>query len=270
MKKKTKKNYLELIKMEYKEHGSSFVVFSILRIAIIVVMVHQIFLGQYENVYLYLLTLLLLYVPSFLQVQLKVELPALLEIIIYCFIFAAEILGTINSFYEKIPYWDVMLHTLNGFLAAAIGFSLIWLLNRSEKQKIELSPLYLCVVAFCFSMTIGVLWEFLEFGMDAFWGFDHQRDTIINTLHSRLLDSNIFGEEKRITEIYDVTVNGQSLKLNGYLDIGLIDTMKDLFVNFIGALIFSVFGYFYAKNDENKFIEQFMPKDKENESDLID
>ncbi len=184
--------------MEIKEHRSSFVVFSILRASIIAIIIHQAYMRQFANVFLGVLTLLLLIMPSIIQVRFKIEIPPTLEIIIYCFIYAAEILGAVNSFYRIIPHWDTMLHTINGFLAAAIGFSLIWLLNDSEKQKIELSPLYLCLVAFCFSMTIGVIWEFMEYGSDMFLGMDHQRDTVIQVLHSRLLDPEVFGADKRV------------------------------------------------------------------------
>jgi hypothetical protein len=208
-------------------------------------------------------------VPSIIQVQFKIELPPTLEIIILFFIYAAEILGTLNSFYTIIPYWDTMLHTINGFLAAAIGFSLIWLLNDNEKQNVELSPLYLCIVAFCFSMTIGVIWEFLEFGMDALFGLDYQRDTVVQVINSRLLDPLVFGAQKSITGIQEVTINSLPLGLNGYLDIGLIDTMKDMFVNFIGAFVFSIFGYFYARYYKNKTIERFIPKPKEIDKDYL-
>lgn len=263
------RNYYEAIRMEIKEHRSSFIVFSIMRASIIAMLVHQIVIGRYENVYLYILTLLLLLMPSIIQVQFKVEIPPTLEIIIFCFIFAAEILGTINSFYNIIPFWDTMLHTLNGFLAAAIGFSLIWLLNDNKRQEINLSPMYLALVAFCFSMTIGVIWEFMEFGMDMFFGMDHQRDTIITTLNSRLLDPLLFGSNKSISNIQEVIINGQSLELGGYLDIGLIDTMEDMFVNLIGAVVFSIFGYFYAKQRNNKTIENFIPRRKDDDRDYL-
>jgi len=269
MKKGAGKNYYQAIKMELKEHRSSFIVFSILRASIIVILIHQIITGHYENVYLYILTLLLLFVPSIIQVQLKIEIPPTLEIIIFCFIYAAEILGTINSFYDIIPFWDTMLHTLNGFLAAAIGFSLVWILNDNEKQKIDLSPMYLCMVAFCFSMTIGVIWEFMEFGMDYFFMMDHQRDTIIHSFSSRLLDPQVFGASKTLTNIKNVVVDGKPLALDGYLDIGLYDTMKDLFVNLIGASVFSVFGYFYARYHFNQSIENFIPRRKDQDKDYV-
>lgn len=102
--------------------------------------------------------------PSLVQVTFKIELPSALEITILIFIFAAEILGEIQEFYLAFPFWDTVLHTLNGFLAAAIGFSMVDLLNRSDRLKFELSPLFMAIVAFCFSMTIGVVWEFLNSG----------------------------------------------------------------------------------------------------------
>lgn len=263
MEKGRRKNYFEAIDMELKEHRSSFIVFSILRLSIIGIIIHQVFTGQFENVYLCVLTLLLLFVPSIIQVQFRIEMPPTLEIIILCFIYAAEILGTLNAFYNLFPFWDTMLHTFNGFLAAAIGFSLVWLLNDNDQQNIQLSPLYMCLVAFCFSMTIGVIWEFLEFGMDYFFNMDHQRDTVVTVINSRMLDPDIFGAEKSITGIKDVTINGLPIGVNGYIDIGLIDTMKDMFVNLVGALVFSVFGYFYARYKRNTSIERFIPTRKD-------
>ena len=202
--------------------------------------------------------------------ELKIELPTPLEIIILLFIFAAEIMGEIGSYYTKFPYWDTMLHTMNGFLAAAIGFSLVDILNRHKSDKFHLSPLYLAIVAFCFSMTIGVMWEFFECGMDLFFGMDTQKDTIVHSISSVMLDPTRTQTIVHINDIHDVTVNGQSLGVNGYLDIGLLDTMKDLFVNFIGAVVFSIIGFFYVKKrGEGKFAKKFIPTKKKAERDFI-
>ena len=154
------------IGMEIREHKSSFAVYVVLRVLVIAVAVLEFFNGDYEAVFLCILTLLLLLAPAFVQVRFRIELPSALEVIVLVFVFAAEILGEISSFYEIFPFWDTVLHTMNGFLAAAIGFSLVDLLNRSDRVKFELSPLYLAIVSFCFSMTIGVVWEFFEFSMD--------------------------------------------------------------------------------------------------------
>lgn len=155
-----KKTFKQAMDKELREHKSSFIVFYILRALVIVSLVRQIILDNYEGAFFCILTIVLLYVPSWVQVRLRIELPPPLEITILCFIFAAEILGEVNAFYVNVPHWDTMLHTINGFLAAAVGFSLVLLLNDNEKLTFDLSPFFLAMVAFCFSMTIGVLWEF--------------------------------------------------------------------------------------------------------------
>lgn len=268
--KKLIQNNFKALQMELREHRSSFIVYFVLRLLVILIMVLQILNHNYENVFYCVLTLLLLIVPSFLQVQLKIELPTTLEIIILLFIFSAEILGEVSSYYTRFPYWDTMLHTLNGFLAAAIGFSLVDILNRHEKAKFVLSPLYMAIVAFCFSMTIGVMWEFWEFSMDTFFGMDTQKDTIVHALSTVMLDPTGGTTVYHINDINDVMINGESLGLGGYLDIGLIDTMKDLIVNFIGAVVFSIIGYFYVKKrGKSRFANRFIPSLKKENADFL-
>lgn len=258
------------IKMEMREHRSSFIVYMVLRALVILMMVLQIFNKNYENVFLCVLTLLLFIVPSFIQVNLRIELPSALEITILLFIFAAEILGEIQAYYIKFPFWDTVLHTINGFLMAAIGFALADILNRSKRISFQLSPVFLAIVAFCFSMTIGVLWEFFECSMDMFFGLDMQKDTVLNSISSVMLDPTGGNTPTSIRNITSVTVNGQDLGLGGYLDIGLLDTMKDLFVNFIGAVVFSIIGYFYVKNrGKGKFAKRFIPQVKNKSTDYL-
>lgn len=190
--------------------------------------------------------------------------PSVLETIIYLFIFSAEILGEIYNFYGNIPNWDSMLHTINGFLCAAVGFSLIDLLNKNSK-KLNLSPIYVTLVAFCFSMTVGVCWEFFEYTADKLFLYDMQKDTLISTISTVELDpekanKTIVIKDISKTILYDE--NGKEIATidGGYLDIGLNDTMQDLFVNLIGAITFSILGYFYIKNrDKYKFAEHFIP-----------
>lgn len=259
----------EAIRMELREHKSSFIVYLILRILVIVMLVLQILNQNYENVFLCILTLLLLIIPSFVQVTFKIELPTTLEIIVLLFIFGAEILGEIAEFYLVFPFWDTVLHTLNGFLAAAIGFSLVDLLNRSERTVFHLSPLFTAIVAFCFSMTIGVVWEFFEFGMDQIMGFDMQKDTVVSTIASVMLNGQGKNVPVKIDQIQEVMVNGQALGLGGYLDIGLVDTMEDLFVNFIGAAVFSVIGFFYVRSRGKGVAGRFIPRKKRGDRDFL-
>ena len=258
------------LRMELREHKSSFIVYMTLRALVILVMILQILNRNFENVFLCALTLVLLIMPSLIQINLKIELPTALEIIMLLFIFAAEILGEIQAYYEKIPMWDTVLHTLNGFLMAAIGFALVDILNRNKKISFQLSPAFLAVVAFCFSMTIGVIWEFFEFGMDQIFHLDMQKDTIVNTIYSVMLDPAGGNHVVGVTGIRDVAVNGESLGLGGYLDIGLLDTMEDLLVNFIGATVFSIIGYFYVKNrGKGKFARRFIPRLKTRDADFL-
>jgi len=199
-----------------------------LRALVVIVMVPQALNGNWDNVLWCVVTLVLFMIPSFLEHRIKIDVPDTLEVVILFFIFAAEILGEIAEFYHAVPRWDTMLHTANGFLAAAVGFALIDILNREKRFSISLTPLFVAIFAFCFSMTIGVLWEFFEFFMDTVFGMDMQKDTIYK----------------------------------GILDIGLHDTMWDLIVNFIGASVFSTLGYFYIKHrGENRsagFVRRFM------------
>ena len=258
-------NAQKMIKMAYKEtKRSSLAIYLILRFLVVICMILQVIRGDLNNALLCLLSLVLLFAPLFIQNKYEITLPDSLEISIYLFIFSAEILGEINNFYGIIPHWDTCLHTINGFLATAVGFSLVDLLNKNSKD-INLSPFYLCLVAFCFSMTIGILWEFFEYGGDKLMKFDMQKDTLITNISSVYLNPD--NENKPVivdnigkTEIFDK--DGKLLYVidGGYLDIGLNDTMKDLFVNFIGALVFSFFAYIGLKNNKSSsVVKNFVP-----------
>ena len=249
-----------------------FAVYLVLRLIVLASLVSAILRQEYESAFVCVLVLVLFMLPFFIQQNFGIRLPSTLEIIILLFIFAAEILGELQSYFIQYPSWDTMLHTTNGFLCAAFGFALIDILNRDTKIKFELSPFYVALVAFCFSMTIGVLWEFFEFGMDRLFHLDMQKDTIVHTISSVMLDPTNSNISVTIDNIHSVAVNGADLGFDGYLDIGLYDTMEDLFVNFIGATVFSVIGYFYLKRrGEGRFAKAFIPTieqtHKESESD---
>ena len=246
--------------------GLVYTVYFVLRLLVILMLVGAALNRSYENVLLCVLTLLLFMLPSAFERRLRIDLPDTLEIIILLFIFAAEILGEIQDYYITFPYWDTMLHTTNGFLCAAIGFALVDILNRTERISLSLSPFYMAVVAFCFSMTVGVLWEFFEFSMDYFLHFDMQKDTILHTISTVNLDPNHGTTAVVVDGIQDVILvlsDGpqRPLGLGGYLDLGIVDTMVDLFVNFIGAVIFSAIGFFYVKGrGRSRFAPRFIPQ----------
>ena len=247
-----------------KELRINIIVYLVLRFLVIICMVEQAMKGNWHSVALCFLTLILFTLPTIASKTLKVKLPTTLEIIVYLFIFAAEILGEIQNFYGIFKHWDTMLHTLNGFLSAAVGFSLIDILNRTERFHIKMAPSFVALVAFCFSMTIGVSWEFFEFAADRYLNLDMQKDRVVQKISSVELNKENKNNPVVInnidkTEIYSDNKQVATIE-NGYLDLGIIDTMKDLIVNFIGALIFSIFGFLYIKDrDEYQFIERFVP-----------
>ena len=250
----------------FYKNKTTLTVYLVLRGLIIFILIRAVLRREYQSVFLCSLSLVLMIMPSIISRRLKIVLPDTLEIVILLFIFAAEILGELNSFYVRVPHWDTMLHTINGFLCAAIGFALVDMMNRNDRFTFQLSPLYLAIVSFCFSMTVGVLWEFFEFSGDYFLGMDMQKDTVVNAIHSVNLDPTLTNTVVHIRDIADVIVvhsdgTQQALGLGGYLDIGIIDTMMDLFVNFIGAVVFSFIGYFYVKKKgQGKVAHRFIPK----------
>lgn len=271
MGRKKKSNFLVSAHRTLRKKSVVAAVYIVLRLLVILMMVAQFFNGNFENVFLCILTLTLFLLPTIFEKSLQIDLPNALEIIILLFIFAAEILGEIRAFYTTFAYWDTMLHTINGFLCAAIGFSLVDMCNRHKRVSLSLSPVYMAIVAFCFSMTIGVLWEFFECTVDQFFLLDMQKDTVVNVISSVNLDptgGNTPVAIKGITDVIVVCGDEQiPLGVGGYLDIGILDTMKDLWVNFIGAVVFSILGYFYVKSRgkgwfARNFIPQVLPEDE--------
>lgn len=255
------KKLKEMIKASNKTTST---VYMILRILVIFCMIREIVNGNILNALLCILSLILFLLPFFVEKTFKIDLPVTLEVMIFIFIFSAEILGEINNFYGTIPYWDSILHTLNGFLAASVGFSLIYLLNENI-ESFNLSPIFVAIFAFCFSMTIGIVWEFFEYGMDKYFNFDMQKDTYVDKINTVTIDPKqdntvIKIDEVKYTIVYDEN-DKQLVKLDGYLDIGLHDTIKDLWVNFIGATVYSIFGYLYIINkDKYKIVEKFLTR----------
>ena len=255
------------LKAVIKRQPAVFTVYMVLRLIVLATLVSSILRGEYESAFICLLVLALFMLPFFIQQNFGIELPSTLEIIILLFIFAAEILGELKCYFITFSHWDSMLHTTTGFLCAATGFALIDILNRNSRIKFQLSPIYVALTAFCFSMTVGVLWEFFEFGMDRLFLMDMQKDTVVQSITSVMLDPTNSNIPVTIDGITSVAVNGQDLGFDGYLDIGLYDTMKDLFVNFVGAVVFSTIGYFYIKHrGKGKLAKAFIPTITEKDS----
>lgn len=267
--KQKKKSWSKQILETYKNSSKpALVVYVVARLLIIACMVLMLLNKNYENAILCFLSLILISAPAVLNMTTSIKLPSVFDIIIIVFVFAAEILGEIAEFYVHIPIWDTMLHTTTGFLAAAFAFGTIDLLNKNAKRT-QMSAIFVVLVSFCFSMTIGVLWEFGEYTADKTLHLDMQKDRIITEVYTVKLHPD--GRNKTVeitnidkTVIYDGEGNELAVVDGGYLDIGLNDTMKDLLVNFIGAVVFSVFGYLYiSRRDRYAFVERIVPRIEE-------
>lgn len=238
-----------------REEPGVFWTYVILRTIVILVLIRSLFNGHLDNAIVCAFVLLLYVLPQFVENRMNIEIPSVLEIVIFVFVFMAEILGELDSYYLKYEHWDTILHTSSGFLLAAVGFSLVNLLNKSERVRVQLSPVYLAVVAFCFSMTMGVLWEFFEFAADRWLLFDMQKDTVLSRIATVDLDPTLSNTPVVISGITDTILeladgSYYRLGLGGYLDIGIYDTMEDLFVCFLGAVTFSVIAFFEERSEK--------------------
>ena len=252
-------DYTRKLRYRISLDRKTFIIYSVLRGLVILTLIRMLMTRSYEGAMICILSLILLLAPAAFEDYFKIKIPPLFEGIIYLFIYAAEIMGEINHYYVLIPGWDTVLHTMNGFLCAALGFSLVYLMNRNSKN-VSLSPFYLTMVAFCFSMTVGVIWEFIEFEVDYFFMLDMQKDFIIDRFGSVMLDPKGLGTPvavRNITETSIRTASGAVYTIKGgYLDIGILDTMKDLLVNFLGAVAFSVIGYISLKTKKSSAIAE--------------
>lgn len=201
------------------------IITNIVRLLLVLIIVRGIIVNDYSQLFIAILTIALTFYPSILEKRFGVYLPGSMQIIITLFIFGAQYLGEIKDFYNKIPWWDTMLHTTSGIVLGVIGFMFVYLLNKSYSNSINLSPFFVVMFAFCFAVTMGVFWEFFEYGAD------------------RMLGTNM--QKFRFPEL------GQD---------GLIDTMSDLLVDSIGALITSVVGYFYIQKKNDVLLKDYFRK----------
>lgn len=248
--------------LDFKNNKIPTLLYLFLRLLVIMIMIYSIVIGKYENAFTCLLVLVLLLMPFILEEKLKIEFSGTLEVTMLLFVFVAEIIGEVNAGYQNIPNLDTIMHTLNGFIMGAVGFSLVNMLNKDERTGLKLNTKFLLIASFCFSMTIGVLWEFFEFGVDKIFNADMQKDTIVTRINSVNFDPN---KENKVysIDIDSVVVNGE--EWIGYLDIGLIDTMKDLIVNAIGAIVFSVIGYITMKKNNEDYDKLIVIKKRDRE-----
>lgn len=186
---------------------------------------------QYDRFPLAIATLLMILLPAALERLFccRIRTPVFIFAVLYTI---GPMLGQCHNLYYTVAWWDKLLHITGGVIFALFGFFLFQLLNR-EQQSAQLPA---AVFALCFSITIAALWEFVEFGADTFLGMDMQDDTVVTAIHSYMLDEGI-GVVGSIGNITEAAVNGMLLPVEGYIDIGLIDSMLDMLLETVGAVV---------------------------------
>lgn len=204
----------------YRNNKISMIVTNLVRLTLIIMFIRGCVIEDHSQTFLIILTFILTYYPSILKKRFGVYLPNRLEIVITLFIFAAQVLGEMHGFYDKISWWDTMLHTTSGIILGLVGFLFVYLLNENGDKNVNLSPVFVVIVAFCFAITIGVFWEFFEYGADRLFGYNMQK----------------------------FRMPGQD---------GLVDTMQDLIVDAVGALIACIFGWFYMKRKKDTLFNDY-------------
>jgi len=202
-----------------------------------------------EHIFLCGLAIVLLNIPPFLRVRFRFQTPAFLQIVIAVFIMAHCVLGEIYLFYQRIPYYDKILHITAGMVIAILGFSVVYGFAKNESGHVRLSPFFIGLFSFCFALALLTLWEVFEYGMDALFGMNMQRwQAFFEQSDGALTQIEVDGTPYYITQ----TPRG-----------ALLDTMEDLIIGILGAAVFSVFGALWVKKhpaDTKFFVTRLEPK----------
>ena len=189
---------------------------------------------QYDRLLLAFATPFIILAPKILELlfRCKIDLPVYLFGLFYAI---GPMLGQCYNLYYTVSWWDKMLHISGGVMFAFLGLFLFEKYVGKDKKKMVMTAVF----ALCFSIAIAVLWEFCEFGADTFLGMDMQDDTVITHINSYLLNEGV-GIAGSIENIEEVIVNGQVLPVKGYIDIGLTDTMLDMLLETMGAVVVAI------------------------------
>ncbi len=201
------------------KRGIVFVIVSLMTIDLVVVISE----GQWLSAFLILTIALLILLVTVFSDRLAVQIPAEFQVLALLFVFSALFLGEVRSYYDKIWWWDIALHSTSGLLMGILGFLLVYVLNASEKIAFSMTPRFVAFFAFMFAVAVGALWEIFEFSMDSILGIRMQKA--------------MFGDPS-----------------------GLTDTMWDMIVNAIGAAFISTLGWWYMKRDRRSFIDIWIQK----------
>jgi hypothetical protein len=196
---------------EIAKHPKRSVFTIILLATLLVAAIAAIAEHQWVSLVLIAFIAVLICVPVIIGKIAKIQIPSTLEVYSVIFIYMTLFLGAINNYYDKFWWWDVLLHISSGWAFGLFGFIILYLLHKSE--NVTTSPKTVALFSFSFALAMGALWELAEFAMDAAFGLQSQSGSF-----------------------YWTTMRG-----------GLLDTMKDLLNDSIGALFSAIMGYLYLK-----------------------
>ncbi|MBS4899344.1 MAG: hypothetical protein KHZ87_01030 [Clostridiales bacterium] len=241
--------FKEHVRSNLSESRASFFVYLAVNMITICFAILSIIRSNPGHFFLCLTSIGLYTLPTLIPTIFRMYVPPLFRAILYLFILSSQTLGELAHFYIYVPFWDTSLHILSGFLCAAYGLALVYLLNRDK--KIELNIFFLLLASMGITMLIAAGWEIFEFSMDHFGLFDMQKDYIVPQISSVKLGLTEQGEPLRIFNISRTiveTADGRSIVIDGgYLDIGITDTMKDLINNFLGGFAFCILAFLALK-----------------------
>lgn len=198
--------------------------------------------GHIKSDYVLMLTqcilgVVVLLLPGAIEKKINIQIPSNMMVLFTLFIYASTFLGEVRSFYYRVPHFDTLLHVFSGGMIAALGFSLILFLNNSEKIPVNLSPLFVACFTFCFSLAVGGAWEIYEFLADGILNTNMQKFALED-------GTNLVGR------------------------LAVVDTMKDLIVDALGALVISTLGYISLKYEKG-WIEKLQIRKIKNKTESI-
>ncbi|MDD6262134.1 MAG: hypothetical protein PUA83_03475 [Clostridiales bacterium] len=234
MRGKTAKTDYGITKTERILRITVFAVFEVFTLATLLFTIPE---GNTERVLINLFTLLLLFIPELVERLLKCKMHT--AVYLFGLVYAmGPLFGQCYKLYYITPWWDKFLHISGGVVFSLIGFYFFRLIDKGDGKNLLLGVLF----SFFFSVTVSAVWEFYEFGCDSLLGTDMQNDTVITSINSYKL-GDLPDSIGRIDDIKEVCIDGTPLEVGGYIDIGIIDTMMDMILESLGALVVSVIMY---------------------------
>lgn len=196
-----------------------FVLTAVIRLSLIVAVAGAVWERAWITLFVSALSLALTFMPLIIQRTYEISLPGEIQIMIVLFVYAALFLGMAREWYYRFWWWDSLMHGSAGVALGFAGFLILYVLHRSG--KLQASPLLIVLFSFCFAVALGALWEIIEFAVDSFTGADMQRTPTL----------------PQVIE-------------HGSARLAIYDTMRDLILDSLGALIASACGYIYLKRGE--------------------